>query len=209
MIVLEPTVELEPWDWVGEKAHKIIGTSEWNSYWDGFLETIGIKPTYSGSWFISVEQINQPSNIKKILNLPDDLSINNIDDCLMPLLGGYMLFENNNILFEPQCCCDLGDINSFKELIDLKSENWYNLLMGHGLMSARRIENIIEIKEVPEYAGREPIIEQFEYKELHKAILEAEQKINVFREKIEVIINEIFNDTELSNKIARRLSGQL
>ncbi|WP_378176684.1 hypothetical protein [Aquimarina sp. SS2-1] len=210
MIVLEATVEFEPWDWIGEKAHKIIGTTEWNSYWDDFLKTLGIKPAYSGSWLISIDEINKPEIIKKIVTLTcnDDFSTENIDNSLPPFTGGYILFDNNKVLFEPQCCCDLGDLDYWKELTSLESENWHNLLMGHAMMHARKVGDNLEIKEIPEYGNHEPIIEKVNQSDLRIAISKVEQKIKSFEKTIFPIINEIYNNDELSLKISKKFTGQ-
>ncbi len=211
MILLEPTVEFEPSDWIEEKSQNVIGTDKWNNYWNDFLKELGIKPTYSGSWFISVDEINKPEIIKKIIELTctKDLSLDNIDNNLAPLTGGYMLFENNKILFSPQCCCDLGDLIYWKELISLESENWHNLLMGHAMMYARKVGEDVEIKEIPENINFEPIIEKVNKNDLQIAISKAEQKVNLFKKKIVPIIDEMFNNNELSNKISEKLIGQL
>ena len=211
MLILEPTVEFEPWVWMGEKAHKIMGTSQWDSSWDSYLKTLGIQPVYSGSWFIAVDAINNPEVIKKIVSLScnDDFSLENIAERFSPLAGGYMLFNNNDVLFEPQCCCDLGDLMYWKQLTNLAAENWHNLLMGHAMMHGRKIGDAIEIKEIPEYGNDEPIIEKVNQNDLQMAISKGEQKIKAFQNKIIPTINEIIKDDELSIKIAKKLTGQL
>ena len=210
MLILEPTIEFEPWVWMGEKAHKIIGTTQWDSYWDNYLKTLGLKPVYSGSWFLSVDAINDPEVIKKVVTLScnDDFSLENIENRFSPLTGGYMLFKNNDVLFEPQCCCDLGDLRYWKQLTSLASENWHNLLMGHAMTHGRKIGDHIEVKEVPEYGNDEPIIEKVNQNELRIALSKAEQKIIAFQKKIIPVINEIINNDEIAIKISKKLTGQ-
>ncbi len=210
MIRLEPTIEFAPWDWIGEKAHDVIGTPQWNTYWDKFLSTISIVPTYSGSWYISVDEIKQSETIQKILQIPsnNELPINDIVKKLTALTGGYMLFENDKVLFNPQCCCDLGDLAYWKELIDLKSESWHNLAMGHAMMYAKKEGDDIVLKEVSENINYQPIIEKVDQNHLQMAILTAEQKVSAFKKRIVPVVNKMYNDPKLSNIISEKLTGQ-
>ncbi|WP_459211932.1 hypothetical protein [Aquimarina rhabdastrellae] len=212
MLRLEPTIELKPWDYLGDKVHKIIGTDSWKEYWDNFLKTINLIPVYSGSLNIAINQIEDVEVIKKIANIAinDGLSINDIYEKTIPLEGGYVLFENDKIVVMPQCCCNLGDLNYWKELASIASTDWYNLSMGHALMYGRKTEdeNVIEIKEVAEYGDYEPIIEKVNKKDLEEALVVAEQKVEVFENKFVLYLDDILNDHELSIKIGKKLLGK-
>ncbi|MEJ2612409.1 MAG: hypothetical protein P8179_20685 [Candidatus Thiodiazotropha sp.] len=176
----EIEVEFEPWHWAGDQTHKIIGTEQWNNYWSEFLNEIGICPIHPGSWNIPISILQEPYLLKKLISLnlnrlgivgfPDSNDQDDITERLLPFNGGYILWNGNNVLFKPQCCCDLGDINYWKEISGSQESKWHRLSMGHGMMEVRRQGRFVEIKENPEHINHEAIIESVKVAELNIAI---------------------------------------
>lgn len=219
MLILEPTVEFEPWNWIGNEVHEIIGTNQWGKYWAEYLHNIGIQPTYPGSWYISINELSETRLLKKLILLvlndsgivgfpdSDGKECDDDSDRLMPLSGGYILRTAEKILFTPQCCCDLGDIEYWKEIAETKSMEWQNIALGHAMMSVRRYQDKIEIREMPEYANKEPIVELVAASQLKTAVKTAENNISTFCQKIIPILLSLLNDENRATKMARLLSG--
>ncbi len=214
MLVLEPVVEFAPWDWIGEEAHELIQKENWKKYWDTYLQTLGVKPTHSGSWFVSVNEINHSKTLEKLIKLylkPDKFSIKELQSDAIrfsAFIGGYMLFKDEKILFEPQCCCDLGDLYEWKKVGEIDTAEWYNVLIGHALMYVRKVNNQIEIKEKFEYGNKEPILELVDIDELVLATSKAEKSIFTFKEKLIPVIDDIVGNHTLTKRLSGILVGR-
>jgi len=219
MLILEPTIEFEPWQWVGESAHEKIGTDEWNDYWTQHLSDIGIKSICPGAWFVSINELSSFQLLKKlvllvlnesgVIGFPDSDGEETDDDSdrLMPFTGGYVLRSNDEILFTPQCCCDLGDLEYWEEIVEISSIDWQCIVMGHAMMEARRVGEKIEIRENHEYGNHEPIFELVDVLELRSAVRTAENKISHFKEKLVPVLMDIFDDELRAINISQIVSG--
>lgn len=133
---LIPVIELH---YYNEKIESPEGNSfefpnEWDKYNDNSFIAAGFKdkflPYEPGSWLFKLNEITE-SNLTKIIEyyfeeFESDEPIT--DDHLQPLDGGYILKANNRNLIYPQCCGNLGDIESWEGITNPKSSYFWN---GH------------------------------------------------------------------------------
>jgi hypothetical protein len=218
-ILLEPTVEFEPWDWAGEQAHEIIGTERWIKFWSDFLTEIGTRPSHPGSWYIPVSSLQKPKLLEQLILLTlngsgivgfpdsDGEEEDDITERLLPLSGGYILWKGDKVLFEPQCCCDLGDINYWQEIAGWQEFEWYRLSMGHGMMEVRHQGKFVELRENPEYINQEAIIESVKVTDLNIAVDLARETIFSFKERLIPVLYGIIGDQKRSIRIADMFAG--
>ena len=109
-----------------------------------------------------------------------------------PLFGGYILQVNNENLFYPQCCGDLGDIQFWRNISTGKN-SYYE---GHPQPVISFADNFVKfnlnIREHDEEFTPIPMKRNFEIdmNELKQAITETEKKLKVFAEKL-ITINTV------------------
>ena len=104
---------------------------EWNEYTKLRLKKAGFNSTMNsynpGSSFFEATKIPKDNLEKLISDWFKDYNGKNIDE-ILPFYGGYVMKLNNDNIYFPQCCGDLGDIIYWEQLIKEKKNVNYN---GH------------------------------------------------------------------------------
>ncbi|VAW76008.1 hypothetical protein MNBD_GAMMA12-2675 [hydrothermal vent metagenome] len=217
MLILQPVVEFEPWDWVGEQAHNIIGTKQWNKFWDGYLATREVQAVWPGSWHIATPQLEKREVLEQMLKItleslglvcfPDTNGEETTDfkDRLTALSGGFILRTSEKVLFTPGCCCDLGDLTYWQDISLTTSNEWQFSAMGHATTEVRQSGDKLEIRENPEYQCRDPIIELIDRQELCDAISVAETEMMRFVDRVMPVLLDIIGNREMATEVAKVL----
>lgn len=109
-------------------------------------------------------------------------------------LGGYRVSHNQAIIFEPQCCCDLKNIQDWKHLSTSTEKNWQTLWIGHPwAMSKVEGDAIFITSQLSEDAAMvkpkpHEVLYQLTRKELAKAVKQAEQIVYPFLDRVIVYL---------------------
>src|SRR5262245_41267981 len=110
---------------------------EWYCYW---LESLadsgitGLMPIYRGSWHVPTSEFTDLALLRRVL----EVTFQNLSEAglsvdleCMPLLGGIALRCQSQVLVEPGCCGDLGDISGWRRVVSYRRAAWWPLPMGH------------------------------------------------------------------------------
>ena len=111
-------------------------------YWLESLADSGITdlmPIESGSWHVPTSEFTGPVLLGRVLEVIFENLLKagfSIDlDCL-PLDGGLALrCQSQNVLIEPGCCGDLGNVDSWREVVGHRHADWRPLWIGHPALS--------------------------------------------------------------------------
>jgi hypothetical protein len=153
IIVLEnfeliPVLKLEPFRFAAEDRSAPSGIYEdvpedWYRYW---LESLadsgitGLMPVERGSWHVPTSEFTGPVLLGRVLEVIfqnlSEIGFSIDLDCL-PLDGGLVLrCQSQNVLIEPGCCGDLGNVASWRKVVGYRQAEWHPLWIGHPSLSA-------------------------------------------------------------------------
>lgn len=208
--LLLPVIEILPFDYSDNIESPDVARSEDREGWEAYnikcLETINLKdliPLEKGESYYEPEKISD-SNLTIILNeLLKDVNLEEWYDETPPFRGGYILMSSGKSYITPGCCSDLGNVEDYKEVLNLKSTELAYLPNGAHP----------EAMNSYKYEGNKIIIfaNDFEYEVLitdyEKMIKETEEKLDKLYSrliKLLPIITKI-EDLEVINGMATRL----
>src|SRR5262245_1114645 len=116
---------------------------EWYRHWLGSLADSGISglmPIYRGSWHVPTREFTDPALIRRML----EVIFRNLSEAgfsvdleCLPLDGGLALRFRSQVLIEPGCCADLGDVGGWRKAVGHKEAKWENVSNGHPWVSVR------------------------------------------------------------------------
>jgi hypothetical protein len=146
-IELIPVLKLEPFRFGAEDRSAPSGIyedmpEEWCRYWLESLADSGITdlmPIERGSWHVPTSEFTGAVLLGRLLEVIFQNLVKagfSIDlDCL-PLDGGLALrCQSQNVLIEPGCCGDLGNVASWREAVGHRQAEWRPLWIGHPALS--------------------------------------------------------------------------
>ena len=147
-VELIPVLQCEPFRFAAEDRLPPAGTykdmpEEWDRYWRKSMADSGIKgltPIEPGSWHVPTSQFNNTALLNRVLEaIFHDLTETGFDidlEC-MPLLGGLALRSQSQVLVEPGCCADLGELAGWRKAVDYRQVEWRSVSNGHPWVLAR------------------------------------------------------------------------
>lgn len=149
-IQLTPVVELVPWTFATQSRTTPAGTTrehpeEWGCYWSLALADSGItelQPLRPGSFHVPTSNFHTPGNLQRYLEITfqDWGGIDTLlDPECSPVLDGGLALECPavDLLIEPACCGDLGNIDDWKAAATCRGTEWQMLWIGHPWLSVR------------------------------------------------------------------------
>lgn len=148
-VELIPVLELEPSKFGADGRSGPSGSytqmpEAWHRYWSDALadaEITGLMPIQMGSWHVPASAFADIALLGKVLEAIDrNLSAMGLSGELdsLPLNGGLALrCQSQNVLIEPGCCADLGNVADWREVVGYKGAEWRVLWIGHPWLSAR------------------------------------------------------------------------
>jgi hypothetical protein len=148
-IELIPVLQFEPSAFAADDRPGPSGLvkdipEEWYRYWLECLAESGITglvPIQRGSWHVPTREFTDLAPLRKVLEVIfQKLSENGFVD--QPdgtaLLGGLALrSQSQNVLIEPTCCADLGNVADWRKAAAYRQAEWQTLWIGHPWLSVR------------------------------------------------------------------------
>ena len=147
-VELIPVLKFEPFRFAVEGRSSPSGyyenmPEEWYRYWLESLADSGVTelmPVEKGSWHVPTREFTDSAVLGRVLEVIfQNLSERGLSidlECL-PLDGGLALRCQSQVLIEPGCCADLGDIAGWREAVGYKKGKWENVSNGHPWVSIR------------------------------------------------------------------------
>ena len=141
-IELIPVLELAPFDFAADDRSMPSRPyqempEEWYRYWlDSLADSgiTGLMPVERGSWHVPTREFTDPALLRRVL----DVIFQNLAEAgfsidleCMPLLGGLALRSQSQVLVEPGCCADLGDLAGWRKAVDYRQVEWQSVSNGH------------------------------------------------------------------------------
>lgn len=148
-IELIPALKFAPFRFAAECRSSPSGfyedmPEEWYRYWLESLADsgiVGLTPVERGSWHVPTSEFADPALLGRVLELIfQKLSEAefSIDLACLPLDGGLALrCQSRNVLIEPGCCADLGDVAGWRKAVGYRQTKWQNLSNGHPWLSVQ------------------------------------------------------------------------
>jgi len=158
MASLTPVLELQPSSFATRSHQSPSGSSTEDPegsfrYWSESLADAGIQgliPWRRGSWFVSIDQLRDPRLLRLLVTLANpDIATSDLDE-IGPLSGGYILSHEDSTI-EPGCCCDLGDLESWRLAATDSTEAWWMVWIGHPWTFVRSSGDLLHFVEPSEH----------------------------------------------------------
>lgn len=148
-IELIPVLQFEPSAFAADDRPGPSGRyqdipEEWYPYWLESLADSGITglvPIQRGSWHVATREFTDLAPLRKVLEvifqkLSEKGFVDQPDGT--PLLGGLALrSQSQNVLIEPTCCADLGNVADWRKAAAYRQAEWRTLWIGHPWLSVR------------------------------------------------------------------------
>lgn len=183
---------------------------EWYNYWKKCINDSNLtelEPIEKGSYFVDLNTINDNSLKIILLKALEEINIKNIDDEILPFNGGIVLKINDQKFIEPNCCCDIGNLADWVDILIAKKEEWHQLWIGHPWIYFKIVDDLIYFSDYTDENNSLNIKEKFSISRnvLGEKLKKIQQQRKEFRLKIERNLIEL--NIQQPDKIANLLTG--
>lgn len=118
---------------------------EWHRHWSDCLADSGLsglRPIRCGSWHVATAEFADATRLRRLLQsaFRDIGGIQALcdPDHRAPRNGGLAFrCRTQNLLIEPGCCADLGNLTGWQAAVAYKGEAWQELWIGHPWISVK------------------------------------------------------------------------
>ena len=187
-----PVVELEPSKFSTQARTSPEGSgrdlsAEWDRYWSkslGDSGLVGLKPLRAGSWHVPTTEFVDPDGFRLYIKGMVD-SWGGVEELNNPeagpvLDGGLALVgPESDLLVEPQCCSDLGNLDGWRDAAGHREPGWEMLWVGHPWLSVRYSEPWLMLSDLHE--SKKPSDRwAVDPESLRRAVLGAEDELGRF-----------------------------
>lgn len=155
-----------------------------------------IRPYHAGHPFLAIAELSKKDLEKVVCDHTRELrSGENNRDESCALFGGYVLKADGKDIFFPQCCSDLTDIHSWKQLLESNAESYF--YAGHpGPVISKKRKLICLDFRVEKYGERfcppPPVLRiSIHRTDLQNAIEEADLVLKQFALRLREINDEL------------------
>ncbi|QDT64736.1 hypothetical protein [Calycomorphotria hydatis] len=209
---LVPVIEVEPYALtdlpIPDECPAREYPSAWRQYFDSCMVQLGedqITPIADWSHFVRAKDMLGAVLLEKLLRdcLPDDATKT---DEIAGLSAGYALCDSEQVLIQPQCCCDFSNLESWEELVkerSVKSDLW----IGHPQPLVEALNEVVKIREGWEGAGAPDYLRVVSttFADLQIAVDRAKKETEKIFEAIEEQLVRIINDATLRREICNQI----
>jgi hypothetical protein len=217
-IELVPLVELSPLQFATKQRETPNGSSaelpdEWHRYWVdslGDAGVVGVAPLYPGSWHVATTELSAPETIRRVIEVTfrDEGGIGIFADPELerPLSGGIALFRRRReLVIEPTCCTDLGDLHHWRKAAVYRGDEWETLWIGHPWVSMRYESPWLILSDLHE--GGEPSARwAVRPEDVGGAVTEAEAELLRFATRVADVLPEMGWGGD-ADRAARKIVG--
>jgi hypothetical protein len=215
-VELIPVVELEPFAFATSDRKHPSSTGpdepqEWSQYWyDALADSgvVGLTPLRPGSWHVPVAAFTNPVVLGQFLEVEirrsDGIEALTDPDQWSTLSGGLALCSGGEVLIEPTCCGDLGNLSDWRNAVVYRQADWMMVWIGHPWVSVRfDLDQLIfsEPHESNPSNARWAISPEI----LDKAVTNAEVELEVFARRLHSNLTEM--GVLEANPVARKMAG--
>jgi hypothetical protein len=200
MTSLTPVLELEPATFA-TRAHETPSASAaedpegWFRYWSESLADAGIQglvPWTRGSWFVTIDQVRDPGLLRLLITRQNpDIATSDLEE-IGPLSGGYFLSHEDKTI-RPGCCCDLGNLESWRLAATDSTDAWAMVWIGHPWTFVRSSGDSLHFVEPSEQETAEGLAEtvRLSRAELLDAVARASAERSRFAESLLPVVQEM------------------
>jgi hypothetical protein len=214
---LVPVLELSPARFATRERPLPTGSGrevsqEWDRYWrDALADSgiVGLTPIRPGSWHVPAASLTDPILLGKLLAAavkdwegPESLT----DPDGKPVLdGGLALYQADEVLAEPACCVDLGNLSDWRVAAAFRGADWQMRWVGHPWLSVRHDGRWLVLSgphesETP--AARWAVTPD----ELGRAVEQAAAELEAFAGRLQPAV-AVLAGGKAAVLVARRLAG--
>jgi hypothetical protein len=97
-------------------------------------------PIERGSWHVPTSEFTDPALLRRVLQVIFQNLLEagfSVDLECLPLDGGIALRCQSQVLIEPACCADLGDVHGWRKAVGYRQTKWQPVSNGHPAVLAR------------------------------------------------------------------------
>ncbi len=149
------TIEINPYDYANTEYQCPNGSSkdlpyEWNKFWRRCISDRNIenlKAIKEGSYLVDITSIGDKELEVIIKNQLKEVDLADYKEQVSSICGGIVIKVDEEILLEPTCCGDIGNIQEWENIFEEKSDNWKQLWIGHPWIYYRMKGGIVELSD--------------------------------------------------------------
>ena len=149
------TIEINPFDYRNaEYESPNVSLSEfpeqWNEFWRRCLsdKNLGnLCAIRKGSWLVDIETINDNELEEILRNELNKIGLEDFKDRVSIICGGIVVEEGDDLLIEPTCCGDIGNIVEWEGIFESESNDWTQLWIGHPWLFYRKENGYVEFSD--------------------------------------------------------------
>lgn len=224
LIKLCLVLEVEPYHWSQRQLPSVDPARECREIWHAFFQEcmadagiLGIEPIQPGSFFVDAFSVVKNELIVRMIqeeleesDFPSEDGQEDLCDIdtVSAFSGGYAIVSGDNVLLEPQCCCDFSNLDNWKQVLLEQPKNG-TVWIGHPEAEVSFINNVVTIKEGWEYPPPPDYLAEFSfhYNDLKKAIIQAEKDKKILLKQVHSQVGKLVANHKLAQKITFQLMG--
>ena len=126
------TIEVAPYDYA-KNEYKLpnktsaLAPSEWKEFWLKCLTDSnlgGLKSIHEGSYLVDIETLKIEEITEILKKELQNIEFNDFADQVEHLCGGVAIELGGEIIIEPSCCGDLGNLSGWENICDSEIGVW-------------------------------------------------------------------------------------
>lgn len=211
------TIEINPFDYRNaEYESPNVSLSEfpeqWNEFWKRCLsdKNLGnLCAIRKGSWLVDIETINDNELEEILRNELNKIGLEDFRDRVSIICGGIVVEEGDDLLIEPTCCGDIGNIVEWEGIFESESNDWTQLWIGHPWLFYRKENGYVEFSDYTDLNLEDfkDIKSKFQFLEeaLKKELENIRNGHNKFESRIRSVLDKMVIDN--SGRISKLMTG--
>lgn len=133
------------------------------------------------------------------------------EDQTARLIGGLVIWLDDDIVVEPQCCCDIGDLARWERICNAEANSWHQLWIGHPWIFFKRANGLVSFSNYSDSNLKDletvEIVFQLPEEELKFSILKIRKQQEAFEAKIFKVLDHM--GIQNAAGIARLMVGNM
>jgi hypothetical protein len=168
---------------------------EWTRYWFESLADAGIHELtpFQDTWSVRADTVLRPETIRLLIDVTlRDMDVLEDFDDAPAMEAGFALAVDGVGLVMPGCCCDFGNLKSWRSIMHAPDGKWQQIWIGHPWVFARQNQGLVEVTTPAESESPCEVALTIPIELLIDAVERAQAEVHAVCERVRRILNAAY-----------------